>query len=142
MLIKSPAKVSTIVFAVLFVFMLQIRNFNRLEHWIEKNKFKNDITHYFHRSVVCAMVDCDPHIVLDQEMLEPKKDSSGKDEGKITAGKRLIKKLYKKYHHFADIIAADALYCKSTWIKEVLSIGMNAVVRVKDERFTIEDNRC
>ncbi|AYD40890.1 IS4/IS5 family transposase [Clostridium fermenticellae] len=215
-IIKSPAKVSTIAFVVLFGFMLQIRSFNRLEHWIEKNKFKkvlpkntkmlridavrrflndfdldglkninkhiikttaknkvfrngtidglkvaaidgvelfdsikkscnncltrvdkNGITHHFHRSVVCAMVGCDPHIVLDQEMLEPQKDSSGKDEGEITAGKRLIKKLYKKYHHFADIIVADALYCNATWIKEVLSIGMNAVVRVKDERLHI-----
>lgn len=67
-------------------------------------------------------------------MLEPKKDSSDKDEGEITGAKRLIKNLYKKYHHFTDIIVADALFCKSTWIKEVLSIGMNAVVRVKDER--------
>ncbi|MHC6178290.1 hypothetical protein ACYUJ6_00160 [Clostridium sp. JNZ X4-2] len=41
---------------------------------------KNGIMHYFHRSVVCAMVGSDPHTVLDQEMLEPKKDSLGKDE--------------------------------------------------------------
>ncbi len=98
---------------------------------------KNGITHYFHRSVVCAMIGSDPHIILGQEMLEPKKDSSNKDEGEITGGKRLIKKLYKEYHHFADIIAADALYCKSTWVKEVLSIGMDAVVRVKDRRLNI-----
>ncbi|MHC6179191.1 transposase [Clostridium sp. JNZ X4-2] len=98
---------------------------------------KNGILHYFHRSVVCAMVGSDPHTVLDQEMLEPKKDSSGKDEGEITAGRCLIKKLYEEYHHFADIIIADALYCKSTWINEVLSIGMNAVVRVKDESLHI-----
>ena len=214
--VKSPVKVSTIAFVVLFGFMLQIRSFNRLEHWIEKNKFKKvlpkntrmlhidavrrclsnfDIdglknihssiikttiknkvfrngtidglkaaaidgvelfestkkccdkclsrehrdgtTHYFHRSVVCATVGSDPHIILGQEMLEPKKDSSSKDEGEITGSKRLIKKLYKKYHHFADIIVADALYCKSTWIKEVLSIGMDALVRVKDERLHI-----
>jgi hypothetical protein len=70
-------------------------------------------------------------------MLEPKEDGSNKDEGEITGGKRLIKKLYKQYHHFADIIVADALYYKSTWIKEVLSICMNAVTRVKDERLHI-----
>jgi hypothetical protein len=70
-------------------------------------------------------------------MLEPKNDSSDKDEGETTGAKRLINNLYKKYHHFADIIVADALFCKSTWIKEVLSIGMNAVVRVKDERLHI-----
>mgnify|MGYP000903928389 FL=1 len=104
--VKSPVKVSTIVFVVLFGFMLQIRSF----------------------------IGSDPHIILGQEMLEPKKDSSSKDEGEITGSKRLIKKLYNKYHHFADIIVADALYCKSTWIKEVLSIGMDALVRVKDER--------
>lgn len=98
---------------------------------------KDGATHYFHRSVVCASVGSDPHIILGQEMLEPKKDGSDKDEGEITGGKRLIKKLYKEYHHFADIIVADALYCKSTWIEDVLSIGMDAVVRVKDERVHI-----
>ena len=214
--VKSSAKISTIAFVVLFGFMLQIRSFNRLEHWIKKNKFKkvlpkktklphidairrflsdfdldglknihneiikttiknkvfrngtieslkvvaidgvelfestkkccdkclsrvhkDGVTHYFHRSVVCATVGSDPHIILGQEMLEPKKDGSDKDEGEITGGKRLIRKLYKEFHHFADVIVADALYCKSTWIKEVLSIGMNAVVRVKDERLNI-----
>lgn len=214
--VKSQVKISTISFVVLFGFMLQIRSFNRLEHWLKRNKFKkvlpkktktphidtirrclssfdlyglknihNNIikttiknkvfrkgtidslkvaaidgvelfestkkccdkclsrvhrdgtTHYFHRSVVCATVGSDPHIILGQEMLEPKNDSSDKDEGEITGGKRLIKNLHKQYHHFADIIVADALYCKSTWIKEVLSIGMDAVVRVKDERLNI-----
>ncbi len=43
-------------------------------------------------------------------MLELKEDGSNKDEDEITGGKRLIKKLYKQYHHFADIIVADALY--------------------------------
>lgn len=53
-------------------------------------------------------------------MLEPKNDGSDKDEGEITGGKRLIRKLYGKFHHFADIIVADALYCKAPWLKEVL----------------------
>jgi len=37
----------------------------------------------------CLTVGSDPHIILGQEMLEPKKDGSKKDEGEITAGKRL-----------------------------------------------------
>jgi hypothetical protein len=98
---------------------------------------KQGITHYFHRAVVCATVGSDPHIVLGYEMLEPKKDLSNKDEGEITGGKRLIRKLYKKFHHFADVIVADALYCKASWIMEVLAIGMDAVIRVKDERLHI-----
>lgn len=214
--VKSPVKISTISFIVLLGFMLQIRSFNRLKHWIKRNKFKkvlpkktlipdidpirrslsdfdldglkvmnnhvikktiknrvfkngtvdnlkvaavdgvelfdstkkscdkcltrvdkNGVTHYFHRSVVCATVGADPHLIIGQEMLEPKKDGSDKSEGEITGGKRLIKRLYKEFHHFADIIVADALYCKSTWIKEVLAIGMDAVIRVKDERLHI-----
>jgi Transposase DDE domain. len=93
---------------------------------------KNGTKHYFHTSIVCATVGSHPHIIIGQEMLEPKKDSPDKNEGEITGAKRLIKKLYKEFHHFADIIVADALYCKSTWVKEVLSIGMDAVIRVKD----------
>lgn len=72
-----------------------------------------------------------------KQMLESKKDNSDKDERETTDGQSLIKKLYKEYHHFPDIIVADALYCKSTWIKEELSIGMDAVVKVKDERLHI-----
>ncbi|ABW19776.1 hypothetical protein Clos_2242 [Alkaliphilus oremlandii OhILAs] len=186
--VKSPVKVSTISFVVLFGFMLQIRSFNRLNHWIEKGKFKkvvpkktkmpcidsvrrfladfdlhglknmhshivktsiknkvfrsgtvdglkvaaidgvelfestkkccnncltrvhkDEITHYFHRSVICSTVGSDPHLILGQEMLEPKRDGSNKDEGEVTGGKRLIKKLYKKFHHFADIIVSIRL---------------------------------
>jgi hypothetical protein len=214
--IKSPVKVFTISFIVLLGFMLQIKSFNRLKHWIKRDKFKelfskktsipdidairrslsdfdlgglkvmnnhiikkaiknrvfkngtvdnlkvvavddvelfdstkkccdkclnrvdkNGVTHYFHRSVVCATVGNNHHLIIGQEMPEPKKDGSDKGEGEITGGKRLIKRLYKQFHYFANIIAADALYCKSTWIKEVLAAGMDAVIRVKDERLYI-----
>lgn len=214
--LKPQNDTVTISFVVLFGFMLQMRSFNRLKHWIKKGKFKRilpkgtkvpgidtvrrvlsqfdlsklgdmhdhiiktvvknktfrngtidglkvaaidgvelfdstnkccdncltrvdkqGVTHYFHRAVVCATVGSDPHVILGHEMLEPKRDGSDKDEGEITGGKRLIKKLYHKFHHFADIVVADALYCKAPWIKEVLSIGMDTVVRVKDERLHI-----
>jgi len=38
--IKSPIKISTISFIVLFGFMFQIRSFNRLNHWLKKGKLK------------------------------------------------------------------------------------------------------
>lgn len=217
--IKPQIKTSTISFIVLFGFMLQIRSFNRLEHWISRGKFKklfpkgtkiphidairrsltefhidslnemhNHIisksiknkvfrkgtigglkvvaidgvelfdstkkccekcltridkegtTHYFHRAAVCSTIGSDPHLILGHEMLEPKRDSSNKDEGEITSAKRLIRKLHKNFNHFADIVVADALYCKTTWIKEVTSLGVDAVVRVKDKRLNIVKN--
>lgn len=97
----------------------------------------SDGIHYFHRSVVCMTVGSDPHIILGQEMLEPKKDGSNKDEGELAAGKRLINNLYNDYKHFADIIVADALYMKSTWIQELLDLGIDSVIRAKDERLHV-----
>jgi len=99
-----------------------------------ENKEGEKITHYFHRAVAISTIGRDPRIVFGIEMLEPKTDGSDKDEGEITGGKRLIKRLYEEHGHFADVIVGDALYCKSTWVKEVLAIGMDAVIRVKDER--------
>ena len=73
-------------------------------------------------------------MVLGQEMLKPKMDSSNKNEGELTAAKRLMKELHEKHHHFADVIVYDALACNAPWINTVLSYKMDAVVRVKDKR--------
>jgi hypothetical protein len=82
-------------------------------------------------------VGSDPHIILGEEMLKPKKDGSDKDEGELTGSKRLMKRIYKEFKHFADIVVADALYMNAPWIKELINIGIDAVVRVKDERLGI-----
>lgn len=97
----------------------------------------NEVTHYFHKAVVAAYVGKDPHFVIGQEMLKPKKDSSKKDEGEQTGAKRLMSKLYERFHHFADVIVYDAGGCNAPWINTVKSYNMDAVVRVKDERLNI-----
>jgi hypothetical protein len=95
------------------------------------------VTHYYHRSVVAAYVGKDPCIVLGQEMLQPKLDSSKKDEGEMTAAKRLIPNLVKQYGHFADVIVYDALACNAPWINLLKSYRMDAVVRVKNKNLLI-----
>ncbi len=90
-------------------------------------------TEYFHRSVVCASVGKDPHIIYGQEMLKPR-DGADKDEGELTGGKRLIKRLRKQFGHFADVVVADALYLNAPFINTVLECGMDVVVRLKDEK--------
>lgn len=90
-------------------------------------------TEYFHRSVVCASIGTSPHIILGQEMLRPR-DGSEKDEGELTGGKRLIKRLYQEHGHFADVIVADALYLNAPFINTVLNCKMDAVIRLKDEK--------
>lgn len=96
-------------------------------------KNKAGETEYFHRSVVCATVGKSPHIVFGQEMLKPR-DGSEKDEGELTGGKRLIQRLKERHGHFADVIVADALYLNAPFINTVLGNGMDAVIRLKDER--------
>jgi hypothetical protein len=97
----------------------------------------NGVTHYFHRAVVAMSVGSDPHIILGEEMLKPKKDGSNKDEGEITGAKRLLKRLADKYGHFADIIVVDALYMKVPIINDILEKAMDAVIRLKDDRLKI-----
>ena len=84
---------------------------------------------YFHRSVVCATIGESPHLILGQEMLRPR-DGSEKDEGELTGGKRLVRKLREKYGHFADVIAADGLYLNAPFINTVLECHMDAVIRL------------
>jgi hypothetical protein len=98
----------------------------------------NGVTHYYHRAVVAAYVGADPHLVLGEEMLLPKKDSSDKGEGEQTAAKRLLHNLDQKFHKFADIVVYDALLCNAPWLNAVKSYSyLDAVVRVKDERLKI-----
>jgi predicted transposase YbfD/YdcC len=96
------------------------------------------VPHYYHKSVVAGYVGTDPHLVLGQEMLKPKHDSSSyKGEGELTAAKRLIKALRQKHHNFADVIVYDAIACNSPWINFIKEYNMEAVVRVKDDRLNI-----
>lgn len=90
-------------------------------------------TEYFHRSVVCMTVGKSPHVILGQEMLKPR-DGSEKDEGELTGGKRLIERLRKRHGHFADVIVADALYLNAPFINTLKENGLEAVIRLKDER--------
>lgn len=88
---------------------------------------------YFHRSVVCATIGENPHLILGQEMLHPR-DGAEKDEGELTGGKRLVRRLREKYGHFADVIVADALYLNAPFLNTVLECHVDAVIRLKDEK--------
>ena len=100
--------------------------------WLKRNTASGG-TEYFAKSVVCATVGGNPHLILGQEMLRPR-DGAGKEEGELTGGKHLLENLNKRYGHFADVIVADALYLNAPFINTVLELGMDAVIRLKDEK--------
>ena len=93
-------------------------------------------TEYFHKAVACMTVGNDPHIVLGMEMLKPR-DGGNKDEGEMTGVKRLLTELRTRHHHFADVIVADALYMNAPFINLVKGIGMDVVIRAKNEKMSI-----
>ncbi len=105
------------------------------EHCLTREK--DGVTNYFHRAVGCMGIGSDPHLLLGLEELRPKTDDSDKDEGELTGAKRLLKRLYQDYHHFADEVVADALYSNAPFIKAVLEIKMDVFVRIKDKRLHI-----
>lgn len=72
-------------------------------------------------------------MILGQEMLKPK-DGSGKDEGELPGGKRLIKRLGKRHGHFADMVAADVLYLNAPFINMLKENGLEGVICLKDEK--------
>ena len=138
-----------IVMPVLLFLMLQYESFHtifsapesmskRLKNCLSRKKHTGE-TEYFYRSVVCMIIGKSPHVILGQEMLKPR-DGSGKDEGELTGGKRLIEQLKKRHGHFADVIVADALYLNAPFINTLKENGLEWVIRLKDERRMIFQN--
>ena len=138
-----------IVMPVLLFLMLQYESFHtifsapesmskRLKNCLSRKKHTGE-TEYFYRSVVCMIIGKSPHVILGQEMLKPR-DGSGKDEGELTGGKRLIEQLKKRHGHFADVIVADALYLNAPFINTLKENGLEGVIRLKDERRMIFQN--
>ena len=138
-----------IVMPVLLFLMLQYESFHtifsapesmskRLKNCLSRKKHTGE-TEYFYRSVVCMIIGKSPHVILGQEMLKPR-DGSGKDEGELTGGKRLIEQLKKRHGHFADVIVADALYLNAPFINILKENGLEGVIRLKDERRMIFQN--
>ena len=60
-----------------------------------------------------------------------------KDEGEMTGVKRLLTNMNRTHYHFADVTVADALYMNAPFISLVKSIGMDTVIRAKDQRLCI-----
>ena len=84
-------------------------------------------TEYYHRVVVCFLIDCLLPVILDVESVLP-----GEDEK--AAAKRLLKRVLRGYARAVDVISADALYADASFIRLVLKAGKHIVIVLKDER--------
>jgi len=79
-----------------------------------------------------STVGIGPKLVIGFEMYKPGQDSASKDEGELNVAKRLISSVVKSHNKFVDVVVYDALACNSIWIHHCKSLGINTVVRAKN----------
>ena len=94
------------------------------------------VTQWFHRMVVCSIVGAGPRLVLGMRMQRPR-EGWRKQEGELTAATALLRDLYTRLHHFADVLVMDALYVSRPILEMVKKeLHMDMVIRVKQETYT------
>ncbi|TGE31290.1 spermidine/putrescine ABC transporter substrate-binding protein [Desulfosporosinus sp. Sb-LF] len=71
-------------------------------------------------------------MVIGFEMYKPGQDPISKDEGELSVGKRLISSVVKSHRKLIDVVVYDALACNSIWINHCKNLGIDAIVRAKN----------
>lgn len=91
------------------------------------------VTEYYHRGVICHLVNHDLAIPLDLELQLP-------GEGEETAAKRLLERVFVEYPRFVDVVVGDALYFDAPFINFCLDHHKQVIVVVKgDQRLLLQD---
>jgi hypothetical protein len=89
-------------------------------------------TEYYHSGAVMSIIGVGPKLAVDFEMYNPKIDSSKKDEGEQNVAKRLLSRVVNTHKKFVDVVVYDALVCNSTWFNHCTALGVDTIVRVKN----------
>jgi Transposase DDE domain len=92
-----------------------------------------EVVEYYHRGVVCHLIEHQLAVPLDVELLRP-------GEGEETAAKRLLKRVFANYPRYFDVVCGDALYFDAPFINFCLDHGKHALVVLKGEqRLLLQD---
>ena len=92
-----------------------------------------EVVEYYHRGVVCHLIEHRLAVPLDVELLRP-------GEGEETAAKRLLERVFANYPRFFDVVGGDALYFDAPFINFCREHHKHALVVVKgDERLLLQD---
>ena len=93
---------------------------------------KGEKTHCFHSEAVMSTVGIGPRLVIGFEMYKAGQDSASKNEGELNVAKRLMSSVMKSHKSFIDVVVYDALACNSIWINHCKDLGIDAIVRAKN----------
>ncbi|WP_243450473.1 transposase [Desulfosporosinus sp. Sb-LF] len=93
---------------------------------------KGNKTHSFHSGAVMSTVGNGPKLVIGFETYKPGQDAASKNEGELNVGKRLISNVVKSHKDLIDVVVYDALACNSVWINHCRNLGIETIVRAKN----------
>ncbi len=85
------------------------------------------VKEWYHRVVVCHVVNAVAPIVLDIEPVLPRQDE-------VAAAERLFDRLTRRLPRYFDVITLDALYAQASFVRKVWLAGKDIIVVFKDER--------
>ncbi len=77
-----------------------------------------------------------PKLTIGFELYRPGVDSTSKNEGELNVAKRLISDIPASYKRFIDVVVYDALACNSVWINHCQDLGVDVIVRAKENNIT------
>ncbi|WP_243450470.1 spermidine/putrescine ABC transporter substrate-binding protein [Desulfosporosinus sp. Sb-LF] len=92
---------------------------------------KGKTTYCFHSGAVMSTVGIGPKLVIGFEMYKPGQDAESKDEGELNVAKRLLSSTMS-HNGLMDVVVYDALACNSLWINHYRDLGIDAIVRAKN----------
>lgn len=87
-----------------------------------------------HSCVVMSTVGDNHRLVIGFEMYKPKLDAGTKDEGEITAAKRLVTNVFERNNNFIDVIVYDSLVCNSIFINHCTQYKVVVIIRAKNNK--------
>ena len=97
-----------------------------------------EVEQYYHRFAVAMLIDERFDLLLDYEPLLPADlrpagaSKDHEDEGELTAGRRLLRRV-KQTYGWVDVVVADGLYPNGPFLTDVKHLRMGAVVVLRKE---------
>ena len=93
---------------------------------------KGKKAHSFHSGAVMSTVGNGPKLVVGFEMYKSGQDAVSKDEGELNVAKRLLSSVVQCHKRLMDVVVYNALACNSIWINHCKDLGIDAIVRAKN----------
>lgn len=112
---------------------IKVKSYNEGKEEIEEKEYHKQI------NLVAKIVGKRPGLVLGYEKITDK-GKNGKQQYEPDIGIKLLKRIRKEYGRMIDIIVGDAIYLNKNFIRELLKLDYNCILRLKDNNASIIEN--